>query len=87
MGAQAFLSVCGCFCTTGAELKRCDRDDTIHKAKNICCLTVQRKCLLMPGLEGRPWGESVSILTSALPLTALWAADLAPIDLAFIPNG
>lgn len=41
----------------------------------------------MPGLEGRPWGESVSILTSALPLTALWAADLAPIDLAFIPNG
>lgn len=41
----------------------------------------------MPGLEGGPWGGSVSVLTSPLSLTALRAADLAPIDVAFIPNG
>lgn len=42
-----FHIVCGCFCTSNAELSRCSRDHMAHKIKNIYSLALYRKSFLI----------------------------------------
>lgn len=51
----------GCFCTTLAELRICNKDPTAHKAYNINSLTLNRKILLtLAYIEGGKSGPRVN---------------------------
>ena len=41
-----FPVVCNCFHSTIAELIGCNKDNIAHKAKNIYCMILSRKCCL-----------------------------------------
>lgn len=47
-----FTCVHGCFQATTAELRRQYADPAVHKAENISYLSIYRKRLLIPTLEG-----------------------------------
>lgn len=44
--------VYGCFKAKTSELRQQNTDPAAHKAENISSLSIYRKCLLIPTLEG-----------------------------------